>query len=670
MTKEENKNKLISLKQLADLSEVSYAGIRKRVSRKKYTTYQFINGQGYVDVKDPEIPDSVRLKFQSISENNKLIPASETSVALYKSQNTQSPSNELSQDNLKHAIAAARLVNHFSEFKNRTEFIGKKHVGEKKFISAYLNGAFPDIYEIIGKKSVKTLKNYETKYLNSGKDFRSLSPQYKSRKASSITPEESEVLIKLLLNPNKPLHSEVVRQAQNFFEVKRFSNIKSYPTYKRWLNEWAKNNYSDYVFYRHGEKGLDDLVLPYLERDWNKIEVGELLIFDGHVNNFQIINCFPNKEGNVSGKPVRMMTIGAMDGRSQFLSGYEIGPSENIKAITSALRRAILQMGMVPKAVYIDNGKAFLAKYFRSEDWETIESLFNRLQIKTIIATKYHAQSKNIEPLWKWMGELERMVPTYVGTSIEMQPPRMNRGEFIHRKIYEKAMQHTKVDIFAAHRAMAWWLDEYHNRKKEDGHLKGLTPAEVFNEGRNTEGILMPDRKTVISREELNYLMMDLHISKLYRKGIRMFGNWYWSDNLFGRQIDEGDEIRIKYDLLDQDKIFVYDKLGNLVCEANRVDKVHPAANYLGTKDEQEELKKQLALKEKLKTSIVGDAKKFAEEEIYPFVKKQLQDAQIIQIENIENNLIQENNSLPKKRKKISDRWKYQEDKHQHRKAN
>jgi len=373
------------------------------------------------------------------------------------------------------------------------------------------------------------------------------------------------------------------------------------------------------------------------------VEVGDLIIMDGHVNNYEIINPF-------TGKPKRMITIGAIDGRSQFLAGYEIAITENVMSIASALRRAILNLGKIPKIVYIDNGKAFVAKYFHGSDLDNLEALFARLGIKTIIAKAYHAQSKPIEPFWGWMAELERMIPTYVGTSIEMQPPRMNRGEFLHRKLYDKAMQNTTVDIFAAHKAMSWWLDQYHNRVKSDGHLKGITPAQVFNSGKGPG----------IDKANLNYLMMDLEITTLYRKGIRMFGNWYWHDSLFGKQIDAGDEVRIKYDLIDRESILVYDREGKFVCEAFDVKKVHPAAGLLGEPEHKMELQFQLANKERLKSSVVGDARKFMEEEIFPFVKKQLNDANILELEpQCHAEPVEACRSdVKKKHKNISERWR------------
>ncbi len=535
------------------------------------------------------------MKLQNPKHEQAHKVASEISKSLIHQTSSAIHPDELSPKQYKYAIAAAKLIDRLMDFAELPQYKGKKTLAQEKFAEAYNNNAFPDIFEVIGSRDVKTLLRWRKNYLEANKDYRVLAPQYKIKKSSSITPEQSKVLINLLLKPSKPLISEVVREAINFFEAKRFPHIRSANTYRRFLEEWKNNNYADYVFYREGEAGLDNKVLPYLERDWNLVEVGDIIIMDGHVNNYEILNPF-------TGAPKRMMTIGALDGRSQYLCGYEIAITENVLSIASALRRAILNLGKIPKVVYIDNGKAFSAKYFHgSNDLENLEPLFSRLGIKTIFAKAYHGQSKPIENFWGWMAELERLVPTYVGTSIQLQPPRMNRGEFIHRKLYEKAMHNTSVDILAAHRAMAWWLDQYHNRVKTSGHLKDLTPSQVFNAGKGPG----------INKAELNFLMMDQAVTKLYRKGIRFFSTWYWNDALFGKQIDTGDEVHIKFDLFNRDSILVYDREGKFICEATNVKKVHPAAGLLGTGEDKDLLKEQLAKKEHLKSTVVKEAREF-----------------------------------------------------------
>lgn len=223
---------IISLKQLAQITdEVNwksiYNTIRKRAARGKYKTYQLIKGEGYININDQEIPVAVRLKLQSgknTIENSALCtnPAAQT---------------ELSKKQLQFALSAAKLVNMLIDFVNQPKYNGKKTIAEHKFIEAYNNQSFEDIYSVIGNRSLKTLRAWRTKYLRANKDYRVLAPQYKIKKASSIPPEQSKVLVKLLLNPNQPLISEVIRQATNYFEAKRFLNIKSYNTYKRYLDD-------------------------------------------------------------------------------------------------------------------------------------------------------------------------------------------------------------------------------------------------------------------------------------------------------------------------------------------------------------------------------------------------------------------------------------------------
>ena len=53
---------------------------------------------------------------------------------------------------------------------------------------------------------------------------------------------------------------------------------------------------------RDGEKALSDKVEPYIKRDASLLEVGDILVADGHVLNFNVINPFTGKpyKGNIS----------------------------------------------------------------------------------------------------------------------------------------------------------------------------------------------------------------------------------------------------------------------------------------------------------------------------------------------------------------------------------
>ena len=63
-------------------------------------------------------------------------------------------------------------------------------------------------------------------------------------------------------------------------------------------------------------KAYHDKVEPYIERDISKIEVGDVIVADGHVLNFQVINPF-------TGRPTRATLVGFLDWKSTALSLLE-----------------------------------------------------------------------------------------------------------------------------------------------------------------------------------------------------------------------------------------------------------------------------------------------------------------------------------------------------------
>ena len=550
--------------------------------------------------------------------------------------------NELSPKQLEVALARVDLLNVYSKFVARSGITRLK--AKRNFVALFNSNAFPELLNKIGKLSFKTIERWKKIYFENNKDYRCLAPQYKIKKTTSITLAESEILTRLFLNPNQPLISEVIRSAQDIFIARRFENVKSVNTYRRYLLDWKKEHYADYVFFREGEKALDDKVIPYLERDYDRIQVGDIIVADGHVLNFEIINPY-------TGKPKRMMMVLFFDMKSSFPLGWDISPTENTMTIAIALRRSILRLGKFPRIVYLDNGRAFGAKFFNGVDFKTsgITGLFERLGAKVITATPYHGQSKTIERFFRTFSELERMVPTYSGTSIELKPARMNRGEKLHMKLHEKMMHGTSLDIFTAHKAVAWWFDRYAERAQQDGHLKGMRPLDLFETGKGPG----------IDRAQLIHLMMTQEVKSIARNGIRMFGTSYWNESLFGK---EWDEVTVRYDLLENDSIFVYDSAGEFICEAKRIDKVHPAAGILGTEEDVKLLHDQLERKQSLKKLIVGDAKQFLADEVYPAVQKQFNEINIVPIADSEApSLIEAPKKKTKKTSSVFDDVKFED---------
>ncbi|MGK9477896.1 Mu transposase C-terminal domain-containing protein [Melioribacter sp. OK-6-Me] len=551
-------------------------------------------------------------------------------------------SHSLTDEEELQCSAYVGVIKLYLEYLNKN---GKGKESREKFVNIYNGGAYPELMKYTGAiGSWKTIERWKVDYKRSGNDMR-IFMRSKRKRGMQVTPEQSAILIKYVLNPNKPIISEAIRMAIEEFKAKDITPILSSQTYRRYLDKWKVEHYADWVFYREGEQALDDKVLPYLERDYDRIEVGDIIVADGHKLNFEIINPY-------TGKPKRMMLILYFDMKSSMPLGWEIDPSENTQAIKSALRRSIIRLGKYPKVVYMDNGRAFNADYFtKPVEMLNIVSTFERLGIKTITAIPYHGQSKTIERFFRTFGELERLAPTYVGASISSQPPRMHRGEKLHVKLYEKLMSGTTIDIFAAHKAIAWWFDQYAHRVQQNGHLKGLTPAEVFEAGKGPG----------VDKEELDFLMMKTRITTVYRNGIRMFNGHYWNEALFGKKWDE---VLVRYDIQNTDSIYVYDKNDNFICKAERVEKVHPAAVILGDEEDVRRFRERIEMKARMKKPIVSDAREFLKQEVYPAVKEQFE-TNVLQIEaGSERQSAADNKpaKIKKKKRDLIDSWSLPED--------
>lgn len=474
---------------------------------------------------------------------------------------------------------------------------------DAEFLDLYNSGLYlPKAYEFLGSISIGTLRRYIQAYKKTG-NAESLIPQYKITKQgeynSILDDNMKKVLLALLLHQNKFGYNTAIRLAKQVLIKKGYDEdaLPSNITFKRFAEHFRKNNYAEWVLRREGMKAYHDKVEPYIERDISKIEVGDVLIADGHVLNFQVINPF-------TGKPTRATLVGFLDWKSTALVGYEIMMTENTQCIASALRNAILNLGIIPKVVYQDNGKAFKSKYFQNTDFD--EGIFNgvyaNLGIHSVFAKPYNARAKVIERFFlDFQEEFEKLMPSYIGTSIENRPAWMNRNEKLHLQLHN---QQTKGNIPTVQDTIKYinaWL-EYRNQKNCPN-----------DRSRSIQEVLNSVRKQDINKSVLDYLMMQTESRTINKHGITFLGMHYRSDVILGLR----DKVYVRYSLFDLSKVHVYSMKGEFLCVAHRVQKVHPMANVLGTVKDMEEYKQQYQRQQKIKSRLVKQIKKtFTKDEL------------------------------------------------------
>lgn len=486
------------------------------------------------------------------------------------------------------------------EHRNKYPSIKEADAG---FLDLYNSGLYlPKAYEFLGRISIGTLRRYIQAYKKTG-NAESLIPQYKITKQgeynSILDDNMKKVLLALLLHQNKFGYNTAIRLAKQVLIKKGYDEdaLPSNITFKRFAEHFRKNNYAEWVLRREGMKAYHDKVEPYIERDISKIEVGDVLIADGHVLNFQVINPF-------TGKPTRATLVGFLDWKSTAFVGYEIMMTENTQCIASALRNAIINLGIIPKVVYQDNGKAFKAKYFQSCDFdeECFNGVYANLGIHSVFAKPYNARAKVIERFFlDFQEEFEKLMPSYIGTSIENRPAWMNRNEKLHLQLHN---QQTKGNIPTVQDAIKYinaWL-EYRNQK-----------ACPNDRSRSIQEVLNSVRKQDINKSALDYLMMKTESRTINKHGITFLGMHYRSDVILGLR----DKVYVRYSLFDLSKVQVYSMKGEFLCVAHRVQKVHPMANVLGTVKDMEEYKQQYQRQQKIKSRLVKQIKKtFTKDEL------------------------------------------------------
>lgn len=594
-------------KEIAIILGVTERAVQKRALREKWPYKAVQEGARTKRVYFfGTLPESIKINITTWHQKQSVfLPASKTHPP---SIITASPGNQpaLCQAQIDKAMAKADLLQHYRKHIKKSAW-GSKAKARKAFIGAYNSGlAYPKLFEILGKVNWKTIEGWSRLASYSGDMFCLVDRRgYWKQGQQSVTDEQANILLRCALHPNRPFISEAIRMARAIMSTRGIEDGHSDRTYRRWIDDWKSKNYHVWVFNRQGAKAWNDECAYYIERDYSLINVGDILVADGHSLNFEILNPW-------TGKPKRMALILWYDMKSNFPLGWEIMPTEDTRAISSALRRAILRLGKYPKVAYLDNGKAFRARFFRRVDFEQagFSGLYERLGMKTIFAWPYHGQSKTVERFFKIFEELERWMPTYVGTSIENKPPRLKRGEKLHRKAYDKLTQGMCLTMEQAHMAIASWFDEYVKRPQR-GHLEGRTPLELFLEGKGAG----------VDPVELQYLMMDLKIKTINRNGIRFLGKNYYDPALYGRK----HPVTIRYDLQDESSIFVFELNGNFLCEAHQTEKLHPAATHLGTDEDRAKLKAHIEYKRHQEKEASASARAFLETEIIPEHRRQLE---------------------------------------------
>lgn len=485
------------------------------------------------------------------------------------------------------ALARLDLLNQWKEFRRKSD---NKLQADYDFVNLH-NTSNSHLFEVLGKISRGTLHRWKN-ILNGTEDYTKLIPQYKYAKVDEyrtcLTDEEIKIFMGLLLHPNRICIGKAIALTKYKLKEQGQSYIPADITFRKYANWFKKNNYDKWVLARDGEKALSDKVEPYIKRDASLLEVGDVLVADGHKLAFNVINPF-------TGKPTRATLVGFLDWKSTALVGYEIMLEENTQCIASALRNAIINLDMIPKIVYQDNGRAFRAKYFTDDKGFTelgFRGLYSKLGIETVFARPYNARAKVIERFFKEFQEgFEKLLPSYVGSAIQNKPAYLMRNEKLHKQLHNDFVPTLEETI----KMIDMWLN-----------FKNSQPCS--NEPNKTIAEVLEERKKQnVDINLLDDLMLATEVKTIQRNGIRFLNCDYFDERLYGFK----SKVLIKYNLFDLTSIKVYTTQGEYLCTAQRVTETHPMAKLLGSVTDFEDYKQKIVKQRKLHKKTINAVKEY-----------------------------------------------------------
>ena len=485
------------------------------------------------------------------------------------------------------ALARLDLIHKWLEFRKKST---NKLQADYDFVKLH-NTSNSHLFEILGKISRGSLHRWSS-MLNGTEDYTKLLPQYKYSSVDEyrtvLNEEEIKIFMGLLLHPNRLSIGKAIALTKYKLREQGQSFVPADITFRRYAKWFKDNNYDKWILARDGEKALSDKVEPYIKRDASLLEVGDILVADGHKLAFQVINPF-------TGNPTRATLVGFLDWKSTALVGYEIMLEENTQCIASALRNAIINLDMIPKVVYQDNGRAFRAKYFNDDKGFSelgFNGLYSKLGIETVFARPYNARAKVIERFFKEFQEgFEKLLPSYIGSSINNKPAYMMRNEKLHKNWHCDYVPTIDETI----KMIDMWLS-----------FKNSQPCPNAPDKTITE-VLESRKRQNIDINTLDDLMLATEVKTIQRNGIRFLSCDYFDERLYGFR----SKVLIKYNLFDLTNIKVFTPKGEYLCTAERVTETHPMAKLLGDVKDYEDYKQKIEKQRKLRRKTINSVKQY-----------------------------------------------------------
>ena len=306
-------------------------------------------------------------------------------------------------------------------------------------------------------------------------------------------------------------------------------------------------------------------LLPYVQRDWDVLNPGDVWIGDGHSFKAKV-------QHPVHGRPFKPEVTVIIDGCSRMVVGFSFSLAESCVAVCDALRIGIKHNGR-PLIYYSDLGGGQTGKTIDHD----ITGLAARLEIHHETGLPGNPQGRGIIERW-WKDNLIRLAArydTFTGRGMDSSTKNLtyrklesafNALEQGKELTPEQQRYQAKLPRWEQFKAdVMQCIADYNNRphgelpKKADG--AHYTPIE-YRDQRMAAANLTPD---FLTTEELETMFRPQEIRIVQRGWLDLFTNRYFSAELADYHKDE---VRVAYDYDDAEWVYVYDLGGKFLAKA------------------------------------------------------------------------------------------------------
>lgn len=322
--------------------------------------------------------------------------------------------------------------------------------------------------------------------------------------------------------------------------------MPSYKTFERYIA--SEISVPVKILARKGDKAYNDRAMPYITRKYEAMYSNDYWIADNHT--LDIISL------SETGTQHRLSLTMFLDARSGMPTGWNLTDNPNGQSTVLALRHGIINCGVVPTCIYVDNGREFLIKdvgglghrqHKNTADKPTPPPIFERLGIKMTNALVKNAKAKIIERAFKDFTEhFAKLFGTYTGGNIT------NRPECL-KKILKSGNIPTDAEVKEAVNLLIegmWRHEPYGGCVAAD---QGLKKIEVYNKHLQPKA-----RKATI--EELDLMLMRSgQPQKVSRNGVHVTLRGHRMEYGYAELQDYiGKRVYVRYDPDNMDKVRVY----------------------------------------------------------------------------------------------------------------